>query len=123
MCTAYDDHPDLRDLDARVLVDSGTKYSIVVHVGSYQRIRPSLLTVYQPQGQMRFHRQKYSRGRTESHTLGKVAKQIAEVVEEYIDKVCRLISIIVFISLIYLALVESPKGHQGSRLSTWAWLY
>ncbi|KAI0086289.1 hypothetical protein BDY19DRAFT_995900 [Irpex rosettiformis] len=60
----------LHDYNKPVLQGTGTKYTIVVHI----------------KGQERFAKQKYSSLSSGPRTLGGVARQIAEVVEEYIDK-------------------------------------
>ncbi|KAI0818897.1 hypothetical protein BC629DRAFT_1588220 [Irpex lacteus] len=52
-----------------VLETAGTKYTILIHI----------------EGQQKFTKQKYAHLRNGLRTLGGVAKQIAEVVEEYID--------------------------------------
>ncbi|KAI0821149.1 hypothetical protein BC629DRAFT_430466 [Irpex lacteus] len=72
---AYDGqniHLYLRDHSSPVmqLADMGAKYTIVIHI----------------QGRRKFSVQKYSALQNQPRTLASVAKQVAEVVEAYIDE-------------------------------------
>ncbi|KAI0090690.1 hypothetical protein BDY19DRAFT_992115 [Irpex rosettiformis] len=58
------------DLPVTEFKNHGTKYTIQIHI----------------EGQIKFSKQKYSKYRDSLRTLGGVARQVAEVVKEYIEK-------------------------------------